>query len=388
LAATQLWDTVVPGDLTLPEDRAAATFDASAREEAQSFEALNRILFLLSQVTLIVVLALYVKRGPGLMKESAAGPIGTGFLLGIMGIALVWLAQVPFGLVQVWWARKNGVLDTNYLDFVVGDFFALGGEAVALCLILLVVMGLARVLRSAWWIPSVGVVVAITAFFAFIGPFLMPGLDKPEPGIAAEARTLAKQQGLADVPVRVEDVHEYTDQPNAYAFGLGSTRKVVLWNTLADEFPAKEVRTVVAHELGHHKHHHIAKSIGWTALVMLPTALIAMLVTRRRGGLARPELVPVALLVYVLVQLAFTPLQSTASRRYEAEADWTALQAARDPKAQEALFRRFSRELLSDPDPPGWWHVAFDSHPSEAERVAMVMAWRERNGSQSAASAP
>ena len=372
----------MPGDLRLPEDRAAGTFDASAVDEAETFEALNRVLFLLSQVTLVIVLALYVKRGPGLMKESAAGPIGTGFLLGIMGIALVWLAQVPFGLVEVWWARKHDVLETNYLDYVVGDFFALGGEAIALCLVLLIVMGLARLLKSAWWIPSVGVVVGITAFFAFVGPFLVPGLERPTARLDAEARQLAQQEDLADIEVRVEEVHEYTDQPNAYAFGLGSTRKVVLWDTLAEEFPPKEVRTVVAHELGHHKHDHIAKSLGWTALAMLPTALLVMLVTRRRGGLSKPELVPLALLVYVLVQLALTPLQSTASRRYEAEADWTALQAARDPAAQEALFRRFSEELLSDPDPPGWWHWAFDSHPSEAERVAMVMAWRERQGQQ------
>jgi STE24 endopeptidase len=140
------------------------------------------------------------------------------------------------------------------------------------------------------------------------------------------------------------------------------------------------VRTVVAHELGHHEHHHIAKGLGWTAIGLLPAALVVMVVTRRRGGLYQPATVPIALLAFTVVTLLLTPLQSTASRRYESEADWAALQAARDPVAQEALFRRFSDELHADPDPPGWWHVAFDSHPSGAARVAMAMEWQRRGG--------
>ena len=378
--ATELRDTIVPDGLRLPEDAAARSFDRAAVEEAEDFESVVRILFLLSQAALVVVLAIYARRGPRLMRESAAGPIGTGFLLGMMGIALVWLAQLPFGLVEVWWSRRHDVLEAGYLEYVVGDFLALAGEALFLCLVLLVVMALARLLRSAWWLPAAAVFVGLGALFAFLSPYLVPDLDRPAPGIAADARQLARAEGLADVPVLVEDVHEWTDQPNAYAMGLGSTRKVVLWDTLADGFPRKEVRVVVAHELGHHKHDHIGRSLGWMALLILPTALVVMLATRRRGGLGRPEVVPLALLVFVLVQLAATPLESASSRRYEAEADWAALEATRDPAAMEALFRRFTRELLADPDPPGWWHWAFDDHPSEAERVAMAMAWRRRHG--------
>ena len=156
-AATQLWDTIVPGGLELPEEQAARSFDAAAREEGRSFETLNHVLFLLSQLTLIVVLALYVKRGPGLMKESAAGPIGTGFLLGIMGIALVWLVQVPFALIETWWARRHDASEVGYVEVVFGGFFGLAGEAVFLCLLLLIVMAFARWLRAAWWLPGVAV---------------------------------------------------------------------------------------------------------------------------------------------------------------------------------------------------------------------------------------
>ncbi|HEV3002272.1 MAG TPA: M48 family metalloprotease [Solirubrobacteraceae bacterium] len=379
----QLWDTSVPGGLDLDTRAAAATFDAAAREDAERFEAVMRWLFVASQAALVAALVVYARRGVRLFqRESAAGPIGTGFLLGMMGLALVWLVQLPFGLVEIWWTRRNDALEVGYVEYVVGDFFGLAGEALFLCLLLLVVMALARLLRSAWWLPGVAVLAGLAALAAWLTPYLIVELEKPPAGIAADARPLAAKQGVEGVPVRIEDVHEYTEQPNAYAAGLGESRRVVLWNTLSEDFPRREVRSVLSHEFGHLQHDHIAKGIGWFAIFALPAALIVTLVTRRRGGLGEPAAVPLALLVLVVLQLAASPLTSAGSRRYEAEADWAALEATRDPRAMVALHHRFTEEALSDPDPPGWFHTLFDSHPSGAERVAMARAWRERSRSR------
>jgi STE24 endopeptidase len=376
---TALWDTVVPGDLHLNTRAAMDAFDPATVDEAAEFERVMRWLFIASQVVLVAVLAVYVKVGPRFQRESAAGPIGTGFLLGMMGIALVWLIQLPFGLIEIWWARKKDATDVGYIDYVLGDFFGLAGEALFLCLLLLIVMALARLLRGAWWVPGVAVLAGLFTLLAWGSPYLVPGLEKPSPQLQADARPLAKKQGVADVPVRIEDVHEWTEQPNAYAFGMGKTRRIVLWNTLSDEFPRREVRSVVSHEFGHLQHDHIAKQIGWFALFALPAAFIVTVLTRRRGGLGDPRAIPLALFVLVVLNLLASPLTSGASRRYEAEADWSALEATRDPRAMVALHRRFTAEALSDPDPPGWYHWMFDSHPSGAERVAMAKAWRARH---------
>jgi len=219
------------------------------------------------------------------------------------------------------------------------------------------------------------VFVGLAALFAFVGPYLTPGLERPDARYAADARTLARTEALPAVPLRVEEVREFTSAPNAYAFGLGESRRVVLWDTLAEGgFSRREVRSVIAHELGHHAHDHIAKRIGWFALLALPAALAVAIATRRRG-LADPSAVPVALFVVVVLVLLSTPLQSAASRRYEAEADWAALEATRDPRAMETLHRRFTDEGLADPDPPGWFAFLFGSHPSGLDRVAMARAW-------------
>ena len=375
LGGSALWETIVPADLRLPAVPDSA-FDAETVEEARDYEGLMRISAVASVVVLLVVLAIYARHGAKLMSESAAGPIGTGFLLGIVGIALVWLAQAPFGLLEVWWARRHDAVDVDYAEWFFGEWGALFGDALFLSAALLLVMVLARFVRSAWWAPASVAVVGLALGLAFAGPYLYPGLEEPPATIRADADRLV-EQGLPRVPVKVEEVREWTSDPNAFAFGLGDTRRVVLWDTLV-AYERDEVRVVLAHELAHHDHDHIAKQIGWLAIFIVPAALIVALVTRRRGGLGRPEAVPLALLVIVVLNTLAMPLQNSGSRRYEAEADWAALRATDDPKAMESLFRRFAEEGLSDPSPPGWFHTIFDTHPSGAERVAMARAYAER----------
>lgn len=373
---TELWDTVVPEEIDLDTNAAAGSFDDAATAEAEEFEAVMRWLFIGSQVVLVATLAVYVKRGATFLKESAAGPIGTGFLMGMMGICLVWLVTLPFGLAEIWWTRKYDAVDVGYADYLISSFLALSGEALSLCLVLLIAMGFARLLKSAWWAPGVLVLSGVIALLAWLSPYLVTGLDRPSSEIAADARALADKQDTEDVPVRVQNVSEYTEQPNAYAMGIGETRRIVLWDTLAEGFPRPEVRAVVAHEFGHLQHDHIAKSIGWSALFALPAAFIVTVLTLRRGGLGNPATVPLALLVVVVLQLVASPITSGSSRRMEAEADWAALEATRDADSMVALHHRFTEEALSDPDPPDWFHWMFDSHPSGAERVAMAQAWK------------
>jgi STE24 endopeptidase len=376
---SRLWATDVPGGLAEPPVDVDATFGARAVDRAESFESVLRVLALLGQVTLVGTLALYAWRGVRFARESAAGPIGTGFLLGMLGYAIVWLVQVPFLLVEVWWLRRHDVTEASYLDALFGDLAELGSQFLFVCFALLVAMGLARLLRRCWWIPASGAFVALLAAYVFLSPYLLAGLPDASPRLRAEAARLADAEGLDDhPPVEIMEVREFTSQPNAFATGLGASQRVVLFDTLAEDFPRDEVRSVLAHEVGHLAHHHIAKTIGWFALVVLPTAFLVSLVTRRRGGLGEPAAVPLALLVVVILSLVSAPLQNAASRRYEAEADWTALQATRNPAAMIDLHRNFTRRGLADPDPPGWWQVLFGSHPSGSERVAMARAWEDR----------
>jgi STE24 endopeptidase len=86
--------------------------------------------------------------------------------------------------------------------------------------------------------------------------------------------------------------------------------------------------------------------------------------------------VPLALLTIAVAGIVVTPLANVVSRRYEAEADWLALNATRDPASARALFKDFVTTDLQNPDPPGWVHVFLEDHPSALVRVEHAEAWR------------
>jgi STE24 endopeptidase len=304
-------------------------------------------------------------------------------LLAMIGLAIVWLVQVPFGLAVLWWQRRHDVSDERYPEWLLDNWLGLGGEFLFICLAILIVMGLAGPLGERWWIPGGAVFVGLATLFAFLLPYLIPSqVSLRNPAIAADARRLAAELGVRDVPVKVQEVRELTTAPNAEAAGLGPSRRVILWDTLLDgRFPREEVRVVVGHEFAHHARDHIPKSIGWYALFAFPGAFLIARLTRRRGGMREPAAVPLSLFVLVVLSLLALPLQNAIVRHLEEEADWIALEATEDPDAAKALFRRFSTTALVEPNPPTWSYLLAENHPSLMERIAMAEAWARRGAS-------
>jgi STE24 endopeptidase len=381
LAAHELWRSSVPAGLPLPHVDTHRFFSASFLRRSSSFDRFLDIDRLLASLTLLAVLALYARRGHRLMRESAAGRIGTGILLGMLGFALVWLAQVPFGLAAVWWERRHHISHQGYVASLAESFFALGGRFLFVALALAIAMGLAGALRSWWWIVGTPLFAALALLSTFLSIYLIPNTHPlRDPAIAADARALVATEGVAGTKVLVQRVSRSVTAPNAEAVGFGSTRRVVLWDTLLDgRFSRREIRVVTAHELGHIAHDHLLRRVGWLALFLLPATALVALLTRGRGGLGRPEAVPLALFLYVALQLLTLPLWTLVSRHEETEADWSALQATHEPATARSLFERLATTSLGDPDPPAWSYVLYADHPTIAQRIALTQAWQGRS---------
>jgi STE24 endopeptidase len=375
-----LFPTDVPDDLTLPAVDADAVFGGEHVAEAKRYERFFYGDWVLAQIALLLTLWLYSRRGAVFMRESAAGPIGTGMLLGMLGLGIVWLVQLPFRAAAQWWRRRHDLSELDYLSWLVEDWTVLAVEFLSVCLALLVVMGLARRLGERWWLPGAAVFVGIAALFTFVVPYL-DYTTKPlrDDALLAAAAEYERELGLPGIPIRVEEVSEDLQLANAYAYGIGPSRRVVLWDTIIqDPFGPDEQKGVLAHELAHHSQRHLPEGIAWFALFAVPSAWILMRATRRRGGMGAPEAVPLALLVVAVLQLVLAPAGNLVSRRMEAEADWKALEVTRDPKALERLMVGLSDTSLGDPSPPGWVQLLVGTHPTLADRVAMARAWAER----------
>jgi STE24 endopeptidase len=377
VGALLLYPTAVPGDLTLGPIDVDAVFGADFVDRAKRYERFFYVFWILAQVALLVTLWIYSRRGAALARESSAGPIGTGMLLGMLGLGIVWLVHVPFALAAHWWQRRWDQSDLSYVDWLFEDWAILAAQFLSISVALVIVMGLARRLGDRWWLPGAAVFVAIAALFTFVAPYLDfttdPLGDEALVGAADEYRA---ELGVGDIPLRVEEVSADTDQANAYAFGLGPSRRIVFWDTmLMPPFTKDEQKVVLAHELAHHSQRHLVRGLGWFALFAIPGAWILMRATRGRGGMGTPEAVPLALLVVAVFQLATAPIANHISRRMEAEADWKALQVTRDPAGLEGLMQGFSQQGLGDPDPPAWVQLMVGTHPALADRIAMARAW-------------
>jgi STE24 endopeptidase len=377
-----LSQTSVPS-LHLPHVETDALFSPHVLARVDRYSSGARGLWALGAILELAVLGAYARWGSRFARESAAGPLGTGMLLGMLGFALVWAAQLPATVLTVWWQRRYGIHGASYVGATVGGWLLLGASFVFLCLSLAIVMGFARRVGDWWWLPAAPCFVALTLLFAFVSPWLLAGKRLGDPALRRQAARLERIKKV-HVPIKVMSG---VSEPNAFSTGLGPSRRVFMWEPILEPpFTRREDAVVIAHELGHLAHEHIWKQIGWYALFAFPGAFVVARVTRRRGGMGEPDAVPLSLLVLVVLGLLALPLQNVVSRRMEAEADWSALRATRDPAAAAHLFRAFVPTTLSQPDPPLWDYVLLENHPTIAQRIAMVRAWRRRYAASEAQS--
>lgn len=378
-AAVLLWRTSVPADLELPELGAREVFGARHVERSGEYERGLRLFWLGALLAELAVLALAV-----VLARRRRGGILAGIAIGAATLVAVWLVRLPFVLGAHWWRRRYGISRADYATILIDPWLERIGTLVAACAAIGLVMVLARRLGERWWLVGGPAFAALAALFLLAQPLLLAPRLEPlnDRSLAAEIRALAREQGVGEVEIEVRDASRRTRAINAELYGVGPTKKIVLWDTALDgRLTPAEIRSLAAHEFGHVEASHIWKSIGWIFLFAVPGAYIVARVTRRRGGLGEPAAVPVALLAVAVLQLALLPVLSAISRRYETEADWLALRATEDSRAFEGLTRALAAASLAQPDPPHWARLLLETHPTPLERVEISRAEALREGS-------
>ena len=205
----------------------------SELSRAYAYERFVRIEFLVVRARPVAVLAAYAKWGGRFVRESAAGRIGTGMLLAMLGFALLWLTLLPAGLFDLWWQRRHDLTESGYVEFFFESWFGLGGEFLFLCLAIVIVMGLAGVFPNYWWIPAPA---CSSRSYARSHSSTRTSREAPTSTTRTRRRRarLCGRPGDRRHPDRVVDVSAFTTAPNAEAAGYGPSRKIILWSTLLD----------------------------------------------------------------------------------------------------------------------------------------------------------
>jgi STE24 endopeptidase len=396
LAVAVPW-TPLPGADVVPDASRDFTPAQIAREVA-FHDALRPTSYGSLALGLLLVCLLGLTRAGGRVVRAVARPLGGGWvwqvLLGTLAVtALVRLGTLPLRARSETVLRAYGLSTQTWpswlLDVVRGVLVDAGLNALAL----LALVGVARVARRTWWAWGA----AATALLVVAGSFAYPLVVEPvfnsftslpAGPLREEILELAERDGVAVDDVLVSDASRRTTALNAYVSGFGSSRRVVLYDTLVETATPEEVALVVAHELGHAQERDVLVGtlLGALGVASAVCALALLLgwapVLRRSGadGMHDPRIVPLVLALVAVGSLVVGPASNLVSRRVEARADVHSLDLTRDPQTFADSQRRLALTNLSDLDPHPLAYALFATHPSTTERLALVREWERLRG--------
>jgi len=246
-----------------------------------------------------------------------------------------------------------------------------------------------RLTGDQWWLWLTGAMLLISVVLANLAPvLLMPifnkftPLDEEHADLAERLLHLAQKANTRVQGVFKMDMSRRTRQANAFLTGIGGTRRIVLGDTLIENFSPDEIETVLAHELGHHVHHDVPWLMGFGTLVtaggfyLVSLAMAWATHTFMFKGVADPAAMPALMILLSLYQLITMPLENAFSRWREGKADDYALNASGKPRAYASAFTRLANQNLSDIDPEPWVVYLFYNHPPLNARIAKAKAWK------------
>jgi STE24 endopeptidase len=241
-----------------------------------------------------------------------------------------------------------------------------------------------------WWLWATAGWLAVTLLLGQVMPVVILPLfykvtrldDAP---LLGRLRRLAEGTGLNVEGVYRLHLSAETRKANAALAGLGRTRRVLLGDTLLEQFTPEEIEVVFAHEVGHHVHRHLPKMIAAGVLLSLAGFWLVDLILRSTAAalgypagplpaFRDPAALPLVLLVLTVFGLALTPLQNAVSRFFERQCDRYALERTRLRDAYRSAFVKLARLNKADPDPHPLVVWLFEDHPPIRQRLALADA--------------
>jgi STE24 endopeptidase len=234
-----------------------------------------------------------------------------------------------------------------------------------------------------WWLWAAAGWLAVSLVLGQLLPIvILPLFYKvtrlEEPALLERLQQLAQGTGLAVQGIYRLHLSAETRKANAALAGLGRTRRVLLGDTLLEEFTPEEIEVVFAHEVGHHVYHHLPKMVVWSVCWAAASFWLANLVLQAAApslgyqAYNDPGALPLFLLVLALFSLILAPAQNALSRFFERQCDRYALLRTGLANAYRSAFVKLARLNKADTDPHPVVVWLFDDHPPIRQRLALA----------------
>jgi STE24 endopeptidase len=306
------------------------------------------------------------------------------------------LASLPLDVIGEHYERAYGISVQSWAGWF-GDL----GKSLALTiviggLVLLLFNWIVRRWPRRYWLGVWVVTLPILVLLIFVSPLLSPIFDKFEPlsqnhaPLVAELERVVARTGTNIPPERMYLMfasRKYTGL-NAYVIGIGSTKRIVVWDTTAGRIPVDEIQFIFGHESGHYVLNHIPKAIAIYAVALFfvywACATIAAWLVRRFGARwGAPDLASrtgfvVLIFVIFVANFLLEPASNAMSRHFEHQADIYGQEAIHgivpDPqKTAVAAFNALGEAWLDDPNPSPFIEFWLYDHPSTQSRAEFAM---------------
>ena len=294
------------------------------------------------------------------------------------------LASFPFDVYRSFLLERKYGLSSQSFRAWLADY--LRAVAIGLAIWQLAVFGLYAAMPwtgQAWWLAAAGLFAVAGLLLSRIAPVvLMPIFYRFRPlereGLRERLLSLSRKAGIPVLGAFEWGLGEKTTRANAALVGLGRSRRILVSDTLLEDYSDDEVEVILAHEIAHHVHHDMATGLALETAVVAAALLTAHLAVTRAGYLpADRAALPLILLAAGAVSLLLTPLSKAWSRRTERRADRFALALTGRHDAFVSAMRRLGTQNLAEPDPSRAVLWFFHTHPPIEQRIA---AAREFDG--------
>ncbi len=369
--------------------------DPEKQKQAKEYSRIRRRLWLVDTIFSTIYFLAWIYFGWSISLRAAISKLTTNewllvplFVVVFGGIFFV--LNLPLGYYSGFvLPHRFDQSNQSLKDWIVDQLKGIAvGAPLGLILLELLYLAL-RATGSLWWLWAAGGLLIFNVLLINLAPILiMPlfnkyvPLDEEHKDLADRLLKLAERAKTKVRGVFKYDMSRQTKAANAALTGIGNSRRIVVGDTLINEFTTDEIETVLAHELGHHVHRDLTVLITFGILITTVGLYVASLGLNWAIGAfgftssADVAALPALGLIFGIYDFLTMPLNNAISRWREGMADDYALQATGKHEAFASAFTRLANQNLGEIDPEKWVVFMFYSHPPLGERIEKARNWK------------
>ncbi len=361
------------------------------QRQAKRYEGIKRIIQISESILTLLLLIAFVYSGYSVhLRNWVRGYLDHPYLQLLLFTVVVGAAftiiSFPINVFSTFWLEHRFKLSNQ--TFAAWLWERVKGWLVGIVVfipILLIFYYFLRNFPDMWWLLTAIVLFFVSVIIGRLAPqIIFPLFYKFEPlqvdDIKQRMQKLAETGNFNLNGVYRFNMSKTTKKANAAFTGIGKSKRIILGDTLLDQFSADEIEAVFAHEVGHFVHRHIWLGMAVSTISSFLSLYVAhrlyMLFIANDAFTGVDDLAALPFLSIILTLIAFvtTPLTNALSRRHEWQADRYALQHASQPAAFVTAIKKLSEINLTDTDPHPLLETLFHSHPSVRRRVEAANA--------------